>query len=126
MSIIEKQNLPKKTESDSSEKVRKFFDRYFLHEVTFPSEQIDAVIGFFLKREFDELAAKSVAIVLLTQSRLENINVFKLLDTLKGLTDLQLSNVVTEILNAYREKTSSLGFKDSVISENYESRNIIQ
>jgi len=124
--MIDKQNLPIIKGKDSSEKVRKFFDRYFLHEITFPAEQIDAVVGFFLKRDFDELAAKSVAIVLLTQSRLENINVFKILETLKGLTDLQLSGVVSEILNAYREKTSSIGFKDPIIDENYESRNIAQ
>lgn len=124
--MTDKQNLPIIKGKDSSEKVRKFFDRYFLHEITFPAEQIDAVVGFFLKRDFDELAAKSVAIVLLTQSRLENINVFKILETLKGLTDLQLSGVVSEILNAYREKTSSIGFKDPIIDENYESRNIAQ
>lgn len=123
---LEKQNLPIAAPNDSGQVVRKFFDRYFLNEVTFAADQIDAVVGFFLKRDFDELAAKSVAIVLLTQSRLENINVFKILETLKGLTDLQLSNVVTEILNTYREKTSSLGFKDPNMVENYESRNIRQ
>jgi hypothetical protein len=70
---LEKQNLPIAAPNDSGQVVRKFFDRYFLNEVTFAADQIDAVVGFFLKREFDELAAKSVAIVLLTQSRLENI-----------------------------------------------------
>jgi len=124
--MIDKQNLPLNTETQKDIKVKKFFDRYFLHEITFPAEQIDAVVGYFINRGFDELAAKSVSIVLLTQSRIENINIFKILETLKGLTDLQLSNVVAEILNAYREKTSSLGFKDPLIIENYESRNIRQ
>lgn len=123
---LEKQNLPITAPNDSGQVVRKFFDRYFLNEVTFAADQIDAVVGFFKKRDFDDLAAKSVSIVLLTQSRLENINVFKILETLKGLTDLQLSHVVTEILNTYREKTSSLGFKDPDLLENYESRNIRQ
>lgn len=124
--MIQNQNLPSQESADSAESVRSFFDRYFLHQITFPSNQIDAVVGHFLKRGFDEIAAKSTAIVLLNQSRLENINVWKLIDTLKGITDQQLSNVVAEVLNTYREKTSSLGFRDTVMVENYESRNIRQ
>ncbi len=124
--MIDKQNIPSVKVKENDEAVRSFFDRYFLHQITFPSNQIDAVVGHFLKRGFDELAAKSTAIVLLNQSRIENINVFQLIDTLKGLTDQELSGVVAEVLNTYREKTSSLGFKDTVILENYESRNIRQ
>jgi hypothetical protein len=124
--LIDKQNIPSVKVKENDEAVRSFFDRYFLHQITFPSNQIDAVVGHFLKRGFDELAAKSTAIVLLNQSRIENINVFQLIDTLKGLTDQELSGVVAEVLNTYREKTSSLGFKDTVILENYESRNIRQ
>jgi hypothetical protein len=47
-----------------------------------------------------------------------------LLDTLKGLTDVQLSGVVTEILNASREATSILGYKILATEETLESRNI--
>ena len=58
-------NLPKVTTSnDSADQVKNFFDRYFQHQVTFPSNQIDAVLGYFLKRGFQEEAAKSTSIVL--------------------------------------------------------------
>jgi hypothetical protein len=118
-------NLPKVTTSnDSADQVKNFFDRYFQHQVTFPSNQIDAVLGYFLKRGFQEEAAKSTSIVLLNQARIDNIPVFQLLDTLKGLTDVQLSQVVTEVLNIYREKSSALGFKIIQIEETIESRNI--
>jgi hypothetical protein len=119
-------NLPPSLTSDSSEEVRSFFNRYFQHQITFPSNQIDAVIGYFLKRGFQEQAAKSTAIVLLNQARVDNVSVFKLLDTLKGLTDAQLSQVVTEILNIYRERSSMLGFKIIKNDETTESRNIRQ
>ncbi len=119
-------NLPASLTSDSSEEVRSFFDRYFQHQVTFPSNQIDAVIGYFLKRGFQEQAAKSTAIVLLNQARVDNVSVFKLIDTLKGLNDSQLSQVVTEILNIYRERSSMLGFKVIKNDETTESRNIRQ
>lgn len=118
-------NLPRVTvNNDSADQVKSFFDRYFQHQVTFPSNQIDAVLGYFLKRGFQEEAAKSTSIVLLNQARIDNIPVFQLVDTLKGLTDAQLSEVVTEVLNIYREKSSTLGFKIIQTEETIESRNI--
>lgn len=118
-------NLPSTdTNIDSSTEVRNFFDRYFTQQLTFPASQIDAVIGFFLKRGFDEQSAKSTAIVLLNQSKIDQVNVFQLLDTLKGLNDAQLSSIITEVLNANREKTSLLGFKILTVEETVESRNI--
>ena len=120
------QNFPVAQGIDSSETVRSFFDKYFLHQISFPTNQIDAVLGYFLKRGFDEQAARSTAIVLLNQARIDDINPFQLIDTLKGVTDAQLSQVVAEVLNVYREKTSSLGYRDPNVPETLESRNIRQ
>lgn len=120
------QNFPVEKNTDSAEEMRSFFDKYFLHQITFPTNQIDAVVGYFLKRGFDDQAARSTAIVLLNQASIENIPPFRIVDTLKGVTDAQLSAVVAEILNVYREKTSSLGFRDPTILETLESRNIVQ
>ena len=119
-------NLPPSESSDSAEEVRNFFDKFFNHEITFPAAQIDAIIGFFIKRGFQEQAAKSTTIVLLTQCRIDSVNPFVVLDTLKGLDENQLSEVVTQILNLYREKTSTLGFKVQTIEDTFESRNIAQ
>lgn len=119
-------NLPPQTPTDSSDEVKSFFDKYFTHQISFPSNQIDAVLGFFLKAGFDEQAAKSTAIVLLNQARIDNVNPLQLVDTLRTLSGTQLNAVVTEILNAYREKTSSLGYKILEIEQTLESRNIAQ
>ena len=124
--MITDSNLPPRQIVDSAEEVKNFFDKFFLHQITFPTNQIDAVLGFFLKRGFDEQAARSTSIVLLNQSKIENINPLKLIDSLKGLTDTQLSNVVTEVLNVYRDRRSSLGYKLTVVDETTESRNILQ
>lgn len=119
-------NLPKEKNSNTSDKgVTKFFNNYFSETLTFPTNQVDAVISFFEKRGFDKSAAISVATTLLQQAKLDNINVFKLLDTLKGLTELQLSAIVTEILNYNRERSSTLGFKRTSTSNKTEKRNII-
>ncbi len=119
-------NLPPSSASDSSEEVRSFFDKYFTSQITFPSNQIDAVVGFFLKNGFDDQSAKSVAIVLLNQSRIDNVNPMQLVDTLRSMDGAQLSKVVTEILNLYRERSSSLGYKTTTTEETLESRNIAQ
>jgi hypothetical protein len=63
--------------------------------------------------------------VLLQQAKLDNVNVFDLLDTLKGLTEVQLSAVVTEVLNYNRQKTSTLGYRQEDKSELLEARNIV-
>lgn len=118
-------NLPVESAVDSAGEVKQFFDKFFVHEVSFPSNQIDAVLGFFLKRGFDQNSARSTGIVLLNQARLDNVNVFELIDTLKTLTDVQLSQVVAQVLNAYREKVSVLGYRIAPIADTFESRNIL-
>jgi hypothetical protein len=118
-------NLPTPQLTDSTSSVKQFFDKFFVHEVSFPSNQIDAVIGFFLKRGFDTDSARSTSIVLLNQARVDNVNVFTLLDTLKALSDVQLSQVVAEVLNAYRENVSVLGYRVAAVADTFESRNIL-
>lgn len=118
-------NLPQTKSVDSAQEVKQFFDKFFVHKVSFPTNQIDAVVGFFLKRGFDLESARSTSIVLLNQARVDNVNVFELIDTLKTLTDVQLSQVVAQVLNAYREKVSLLGYRIAPLANNYESRNIL-
>lgn len=117
-------NLPAQPSLDSSQEVKTFFDNFFKNQITFPSNQIDAVVGYFLKRGFDIDAARSTGIVLLNQARIDNVNVFQLIDSLKGVTDVQLSAVVAQVLNSSREKTSSIGYKILTVEETIESRNI--
>lgn len=116
-------NLPNPDTTDAIE-IKNFFDSTYTKEITFPSNQIDAVVGFFLKRGFDEQAAKSTAIVLLNQARIDNINVFQVLDKMKMLNDVQLTQIVTEVMNANRDRSSTIGYKNINTQETLESRNI--
>lgn len=111
--------------ADSAREVKKVFDNYFTKPLSFPANEVDAVIGFFESRDFDPSAAKAVATVLLTQSKLDNVGVFQLIDTLKGLNSVQLSAVVTEVLNYNRQKISTLGFRVVASDKQFESRNIM-
>jgi hypothetical protein len=118
-------NLPTQVGTDSTIEVRQFFDKFFAQEVSFPAAQIDAVVGFFEGNGFDTTSAKSTAIVLLNQARADSVNVFQLLDTLKTLPPVQLSQIVAQVLNAYREKTSLLGYRIAPLTDIYETRNIL-
>lgn len=119
-------NLPPNTNlTDSSIPVRTFFDNYYSVPTSFPAEQVDAVVGFFQKRGFDIVSSNSTAVVILQQARTDNVNVFTLIDTLKGLTDVQLSAVVTEILNISRQRISALGYRQDDNGEYLEKRNIV-
>ena len=109
---------------DSADDVKQFFNNYFVEPISYSSNKVDSVVGFFENRGFDTQSAVGVATVLLQQAKIDDINVFTLLDTLKGATDVEISSIVTEILNNNRPKSSSLGFKsEQNIRE--ESRNIV-
>lgn len=117
-------NLPLPNNTGPVE-VKTFFDKFYQQPVNFPSDQIDAIIGYFLKHGFDLESARSTSIVLLNQAKLDNVDVFQLIETLKALTDVQLSQVVAQILNAYRENTSLLGYRVATPVFTYEHRNIL-
>jgi hypothetical protein len=118
-------NLPATTVSDSSLEIRQFFNKFYNHQVSFPAGEIDNTVGFFLKQGFDIESARSTSIVLLNQAKEDGVNVFELLDSLKKLTDIQMSQVVAQVLNAYREKTSLLGYRVTQNVDTYETRNIL-
>lgn len=113
------------TNLNRDKQVRRFFDRYYTNPIAYSSDEVDAVIGFFQKRGFDETAAINTAVVLLQQSKIDGLKVFELLDTLKGTSDVQLSNIVAQILNLNRSKSSALGYNVEQIGTKLEQRNII-
>ena len=118
-------NLPRLENIDSADEVKQFLDRYFTSSLSFPSNQVDAVIGYFENRDFDKISAQTIGTVLMQQAKLDDVNVFELLDTLKGLDTLQLSAVVTEVLNYNRSKVSTLGYKLNTSTDKLETRNVL-
>ena len=127
MSNIPNSNLPSTEISiDSSSESKKFFNSYYERSISIPADTLDATVDFFRKRGFEETAATMVSTVLLSQAKIEGTPIFKLLDTLKGFNEVQLSQVVQEVLNYRRIKISTLGTKvDNSKLFEYEKRNII-
>lgn len=118
-------NLPPNTNKDSATSTKDFFNSYYNAGITLSAADIDATVGFFQSRGFDVSASNSISATLLSQSKIENVNVFQIIDTLKGLNDLQLSRVVSEILNYNRLNISTLGYKvDTAADNQFEIRNV--
>ena len=118
-------NLPPKQDTSSSDKVNRYFSTYFGYQLEFPSNDVDAVIGFLENKGFDKVAAQSTGSVLLQQEKIDVIKVFELLDNLKSLDRVQLSFTVAQVLNFNRQKTSTLGFKVANNETPLEARNIM-
>lgn len=120
-------NLPNNSViEDSATPTKKFFNTYYQQGIALSANDVDATVGFFSSRGFEKSAADTIAATLLSQAKIEGVSVQQLLDTLKGLNKLQLSKIVTEILNYNRLKISTLGYKvDNSNINQYELRNIL-
>ena len=53
---------------------------------TFNASEYDAVVGFFQNKNFSKLSAETVAHIILTQAKIDNVAVFKILDTFNNLS----------------------------------------
>jgi hypothetical protein len=114
-------------EQVSEEDTLIYFNNFYNNggTVNYTQNEVDAVVSYFLKRGFERIAAINTGGVLLEQAKRDNVPVFKLLDTLQGINDVQLSNIVTQIINANRRKTSSIGYRKAAESQLFDQRNII-
>ncbi len=118
-------NLESRTLQDSASSTKLFFDRYGQTPLEFNSVDVDAAIGFFQSRGFVGDAALITGAELLRQSKVEGVPVWTFLDTLKEVDGIQLSELVSRILNNNRVSTSILGFRRSSEVPINIARNII-
>lgn len=117
-------SIPTEKKVDKANDTSKLLNRYYNQEIYYTPAEVDAVIGYFQKRGFDQVAAVNTAAIILQQAGVDKIPAFELLDTLKGINDVQLSNVIAQILNLNRSSCSTIGYKISVPNLS-EQRNII-
>ena len=118
-------NLPKKENNSSASDVKRYFNTYYQKQLAYPSNEVDAVIGFLESKGFDKSAAQSTGAILLQQAKIDNVKIFELLDTLGNLDKLQLSYAVASVINFNREKICTMGFRVDNTASAVESRNIM-
>ena len=116
---------PKKTSQDSAQSTINILDNYNKNPIQVDASTYEAMISFFVSKGFQETSAESMAYVIIRQAKLDNLDPYAIIDTLKGLGELQISNLVTEIINYNRYKTSSLGYASQFVPSEEIARNII-
>lgn len=116
-------NLPSNNSNQSS--TLKAFDSFYSAPIEIDATILAAMKGFFTNRGFHDVAAESIAITIITQAKTDNYNAMEILDSLKGLTNVELSGLVSEILNYNRLKTSSLGYAQTFSTNPEVARNIL-
>jgi hypothetical protein len=116
-------NLP--PNKGSVESTVQAFDNYYTQPLELNAGVLDAMRGFFTSRGFEPVAAESIAVVIMKQAKKDGYNPMQILDTLKGLDSVEISALVSEILNYNRVKTSFLGYARQFIPSQEVLRNIL-
>ena len=106
-------NLPPAASPDTNATVQAF-DSYQTLPVELSSTVLAAMTAFFTNRDFGEVAAESISVTIMTQAKQDGYNPMQILDTLRGLSNVELSGLVSEILNYNRFKSSSLGYAQAI------------
>ena len=101
------------------------FDNYYSQPVELNAGTLAAMTGYFTGRGFGEVSAESITVIIMKQAKQDGYNPMEILDTLRGLTDVELSGIVSEILNYNRFKSSSLGYAAAFQPNPEIARNII-
>ena len=112
------------SKSQGSQSIVEFLSGIETERTELDGAEYDACVAFFVGRSYDTQSAKSLAYVLMKQAKVDGADIFEVLDTLRPATPIDLSQLVSEVLNAYRYKTSVLGYKNDRTALNHISRNI--
>jgi len=92
----------------------KSIDNYYIRQFELDPSTFNMMKGFFQSKNFDKVAAESIAVTIMKQAKVDGYNPMAVLDQLKGMQGLELNSLVSEILNYNRFKTSlichSMGF----------------
>ena len=118
-------NLPQKEKDQLDKTIEKLTTTDYETGYQFAAGDYDAAIGFFVKRGFARASAESTAYVILAQAKIDNVNPQEVLDKLGHATEIQLSEIITIILNANRYKSSRLGVRQTLTTTETVSRNIL-
>ena len=118
--------LKNKKDSDSiNDTIQKLTTSNYQTEYEMNTSDYDACIAFFVKRGFKRASAESTAYVILAQAKIDNISPQEILDKLNNASEIQLSELITLILNANRYKSSRLGVRQTLVTKELVSRNIL-
>jgi len=118
-------NIPKTKIPDSSNSTIQAFDTYYSAPLELHADTFNAMRGFFTSRGFDDSAAESITVIIMKQAKKDGYKPMQILDTLRGLDNLEISALVSEILNYNRFKSSFLGYALAFTPHDEVLRNVL-
>ena len=118
-------NLPQKGKDGLQKTIDALTTNQSIEPFQFNANDYDATVAFFVKRGFDRQPAEETAYIVLQQAKIDSVSVMEILDTLGKASPVQMSELITVILNTNRFKTSKLGVRKNRDSKEVISRNII-
>ena len=119
-------NIPKPATQDSSSDLsNRRLTTYNDIDVQLDNETLTAMKGLLSSNGFSEESAENISITIMMQAKRDNFNPMNVLDTMRVLGTIELSQFVSEILNFNRYKTSVLGSVQAVTSVDNVKRNIL-
>ena len=118
-------NLPQKLKDNLQKTADTLVDTNYKEKFEFAQNDLDATVGFFVKRGFARQPAEDTAYIILQQAKIDSVSVGQILDQLTYSNPAQLSELVSTILNANRYKSSRLGVRNTRAVKDTVSRNII-
>ena len=110
---------------DLSKKTMRIFGDYFDKQVTVNSNEFDAVKSFFQGKDYTDESADTIAYVICRQAKIDNVSAMTVVDQLSETDPQELTDIVAEILNLYRFKSSLIGRKQDNATPTIVSRNIL-
>ena len=118
-------NLPQKLRDNLQKTADTLVDTNYKERFEFAQNDLDATVGFFVKRGFARQPAEDTAYIILQQAKIDSVPVGQILDQLTYNNPAQLSELVSTILNANRYRSSRLGVRNTRTVKDTVSRNII-
>lgn len=116
-------NLP--TNQNQNTAMVQAYDAYFTTALELETGVLSAMKGFFTSRGFEESSAENISVIIIKQAKKDNYNPMTIMDTLKGLDNVEISALVSEILNYNRFKSSFLGYARANNTVSEINRNIL-
>jgi hypothetical protein len=104
----------------------RIFDEFYRYEANVPADQYDIVLSWFRRQMNDDRVAGNFAVSLFQVAENTGINALTLLDSMKGLTGLDLTLNMAYYLNEIRSRATLLGVNNPVVPNFYAARNVLQ
>lgn len=119
-------NLPSNNlMSSSSDLSNNVLTQYNDISVQLDNETLTAIKGLLSSKGFSEESAETIAITIMIQAKRDNFNPMNVLDSMRSLGEIEMSQFVSEILNFNRYKTSVLGSTQKTVPVDFVKRNIL-